>query len=99
MVQRIHEGADTARRCYTRLMAIVLAILALSLMIIVHEAGHYFVARWSGMRVDRFSLGFGPAILKWRHKGTQFQVAPILFGGFVHIVGMNPHEEYDEKDP
>ncbi len=80
-------------------MVYVLALLAISVMIVVHEAGHYFVARWSGMRVERFSLGFGPPILKWRHAGTQFQVTPILFGGFVHIVGMNPHEQYDEKDP
>jgi regulator of sigma E protease len=80
-------------------MSFLLAIVALSVLIIVHEAGHYFVARWSGMRVERFSLGFGPAILKWRHGGTQFQVAPIFFGGFVHITGMNPHEEYDDNDP
>jgi len=80
-------------------MSIVLAIFAIGMMIIVHEAGHYFVARWCGMRVERFSLGFGPAILKWRHAGTQFQIAPIFFGGFVHIVGMNPHEEYDPADP
>src|SRR5215471_18520743 len=79
--------------------SVLLAFLAIGMMIIVHEAGHYFVARWSGMRVERFSLGFGPAILKWRHAGTQFQLAPIFFGGFVQITGMNPHEEYDEKDP
>ena len=80
-------------------MTIVLAILALGMLIVVHEAGHYFVARWCGMRVERFSIGFGPGIIKWRSKGTQFQIAPIPFGGFVQIVGMNPHEEYDEKDP
>src|SRR5262249_54953746 len=80
-------------------MSILLAIFAIGMMIIVHEAGHYFVARWCGMRVDRFILAFGPALVKWRHAGTQFQIAPIFFGGFVHIVGMNPHEEYDEKDP
>src|SRR5215470_18789136 len=80
-------------------MVYVLALFAIGMMIIVHEAGHYFVARWSGMRVERFSLGFGPAILKWRHGDTQFQVAPIFFGGFVHITGMNPHEEYDDNDP
>lgn len=80
-------------------MTLILAILSLGMLIVVHEAGHYLVARWSGMRVERFSLGFGPAILKWRTKHTQFQIAPIPFGGFVQIVGMNPHEEYDEKDP
>src|SRR6266571_6472806 len=77
----------------------VLSVLALGVLIIVHEGGHYLVAKWSGMRVERFSLGFGPAILKWKWKGTQFQLAPIFLGGFVQIVGMNPHEEYDEKDP
>lgn len=80
-------------------MSVLLAILALGLLIVVHEFGHYFVARLSGMRVERFSLGFGPPILSWRNKETQFQVAPIPLGGFVQITGMNPHEDYDEHDP
>jgi regulator of sigma E protease len=78
---------------------VILAILALGVLVVVHEAGHYFVARWSKMRVERFSIGFGPAILKWRSRETQFQLAPVPFGGFVQITGMNPHEEFDEKDP
>ena len=49
-------------------MAVIGAILALGLLIIVHEAGHYFVARWCRMRVDRFSIGFGPALLRWRKR-------------------------------
>ncbi len=84
---------------YSKHMNVFLAILALGLLIVVHEAGHLVVARLCGMRVERFSIGFGPAILKWQHKGTQFQLAPIPFGGFVQITGMNPHEEFDEKDP
>jgi regulator of sigma E protease len=80
-------------------MLLALAILALGVLVIVHEAGHYFVARWTKMRVERFSIGFGPAILKWRSRETQFQLAPVPFGGFVQITGMNPHEEFDEKDP
>jgi regulator of sigma E protease len=80
-------------------MLVVLAILALGVLVIVHEAGHYFVAKWSKMRVERFSLGFGPAVLKWKSGETQFQLAPVPFGGFVQITGMNPHEEFDEKDP
>ncbi len=80
-------------------MLVVLAILALGVLVVVHEAGHYFVARWSKMRVERFSIGFGPAVLKWRSGETQFQLAPVPFGGFVQITGMNPHEEFDEKDP
>jgi len=77
-----------------------LAIVALGFLIVVHEAGHYFVARWCGMRVDRFSIGFGPGILKRRSKktGTIFQLAPIPFGGFVEIRGMNIAEEVDPED-
>ncbi|MEZ4361356.1 MAG: M50 family metallopeptidase [Kofleriaceae bacterium] len=77
----------------------VLALLALSFLIFVHEAGHYVVARWCGMRVERFSIGFGPAIFKVKNKsGTQFQVTPIPFGGFVEIRGMNIAEEVDPDD-
>jgi regulator of sigma E protease len=76
------------------------AILALGFLIVVHEAGHYFVARWCGMRVERFSVGFGPGILKRRSKktGTIFQLAPIPFGGFVEIRGMNIAEDVDPDD-
>jgi regulator of sigma E protease len=77
-----------------------LAIVAIGVLIVVHEAGHYVVARWCGMRVERFSVGFGPAIAKWRSPktGTQFQLAPIPFGGFVEIKGMNILEEIDPTD-
>ena len=75
------------------------AILALGFLIMVHEAGHLIVARWCGMRVERFSIGFGPGILRWRSKkGTLYQLAPIPFGGFVEIRGMNLAEEVDPDD-
>jgi len=78
----------------------VLAILALGFLIVVHEGGHYFVARWCGMRIERFSIGFGPGILKRTSKktGTTFQLAPIPFGGFVEIRGMNIAEDVDPED-
>jgi regulator of sigma E protease len=75
------------------------AVFAISLLIIVHEAGHYFVAKWCKMRVDRFSLGFGPALVSWRRKETLFQIAPIPFGGFVEIRGMNIADDVDALDP
>jgi len=80
-------------------MGLVLAILALGFLIVVHEAGHYVVARWCKMRVERFSIGFGPGILKYKGKGgTVFQLAPLPFGGFVEIRGMNIAEEIDPED-
>jgi regulator of sigma E protease len=76
------------------------SLLSLAFLIIVHEAGHFFVARWCGMRIERFSIGFGPGILKRTSKktGTVFQIAPIPFGGFVEIRGMNIAEDIDPDD-
>ena len=78
----------------------IAAIFSLAFLIVVHEGGHYFVARWCGMRIERFSIGFGPGIFKRRSKktGTVFQIAPIPFGGFVEIRGMNIIEEVDPED-
>jgi regulator of sigma E protease len=78
----------------------LLAIAALGFLIVVHEGGHYFVARWCQMRIERFSIGFGPGILKKTSKktGTTFQLAPIPFGGFVEIRGMNIAEDVDPDD-
>src|SRR5437870_2563266 len=72
---------------------IALAILALGLLIIVHEGGHFLVARLSGMRVDRFSIGFGPKLWSVKRGETVYQIAAIPLGGFVQIAGLNPGEE------
>lgn len=83
-----------------RIGSYVLTILGLALLMIVHEAGHYFVARYFGMRVERFSIGFGPTIWKHKPKGspTTFQIGIIPFLAYVKIAGMNPYEETDEDD-
>src|SRR6478609_6327424 len=72
---------------------LVLAILALGLLIIVHEGGHFLIARLSGMRVDRFSIGFGPQLFSFKRGDTTYQIAAIPLGGFVQIAGLNPGEE------
>jgi regulator of sigma E protease len=72
---------------------ILLAILALGVLIIVHEGGHFLVARLSGMRVDRFSIGFGPKLFSFKRGETVYQIAAIPLGGFVQIAGLNPGEE------
>ena len=80
---------------------VLLAILGLSVLMIVHEGGHYLVARAFKMRVLRFSIGFGPTLFKHQPKGspTIFQVGAIPFLAYVQIAGMNPHEEVDPNDP
>ncbi len=80
------------------MLSIIGAILAIGLLIVVHEAGHYFVARRCKMRVDRFSIGFGPPILKWKRGETDFTLGPIPFGGFVQIHGMTLAEEVAPDD-
>jgi len=75
------------------------AIVAIGVLIVVHEAGHFFVARWCKMRVDRFSVGFGPAIWSRKTGDTIFQIAPIPFGGYVQINGMLVADEIDPDDP
>ncbi|HTE50529.1 MAG TPA: M50 family metallopeptidase [Kofleriaceae bacterium] len=80
------------------MLSVIGAILAIGLLIVVHEAGHYFVARWCKMRVDRFSIGFGPPILKWRRGETDFTIGPIPFGGFVQIHGMTLADEVAPDD-
>ena len=72
---------------------ILLAILALGVLIIVHEGGHFLVARLSGMRVDRFSIGFGPKLFSFKRGETVYQIAAIPLGGFVQIARLNPGEE------
>lgn len=74
---------------------IVASALGLCVVIMLHEAGHYLTAVWSGMKVDRFSVfGIGPAIVKlgtWR--GTEFVIGAIPFGAYVLIRGMEAEEE------
>lgn len=80
---------------------VTFAILGISFLVIVHEAGHYFAARAFGMRVIRFSIGLGPAIWKWQPKDspTIFQVCALPLLAYVQIAGMNPTEDVDKDDP
>lgn len=73
--------------------------MVIGFLIIVHEAGHYIAARWCDMRVQRFSLGFGPAIFTRRRGETDFTIGPIPFGGFVQIDGMLISDDVDPEDP
>lgn len=63
-------------------------IVALSVIVAVHEYGHYIVGRWSGIHAEVFSLGFGP-VLWSRHDrhGTRWQIAALPFGGYVKFLG------------
>ncbi len=74
-------------------MSYLLAFLGFAALIILHEAGHFAAAKAVGMRVERFSLFFGPMLWSFRRGETEYGVAAIPLGGYVKISGMNPHEE------
>lgn len=74
-------------------MSIVLGmILVLGVLILVHEWGHYVMARLFGVRVDVFSIGFGPRLFGWKRGDTDFRVSALPLGGFVRMAGQDMFE-------
>jgi regulator of sigma E protease len=77
------------------MLTILVFILILSILVLVHEAGHYFMARWAGMTVEEFGIGFPPKLIGKKDKrGTLWSINAIPLGGFVRIKG----EGGDEKE-
>lgn len=72
-------------------MALILTILGIGLLLLLHEAGHYYAARAVGIRVHVFSLGFGPRIVGWHRNGCDFRLAWIPLGGYVRVAGEDPN--------
>jgi regulator of sigma E protease len=74
-------------------------VLVLGVLVFVHELGHYLAARWRGVHVDAFSIGFGRPILSWRDRlGTDWRIAWIPLGGYVKLHGQAPEAETPEAD-
>jgi regulator of sigma E protease len=84
--------------CQTEAMSWVLTILGIVLLIVLHEFGHFTVAKAVGMRVERFSLFFPPTLARIRRGETEYALGLIPAGGYVKITGMNP-EEIADLDP
>jgi regulator of sigma E protease len=76
-------------------MSILIAILGLGLLILIHEAGHFFASLAVGLRPRRFYLGFPPPLVKVKRKGIEYGIGIVPLGGFVSIPGMHrpiPHD-------
>ncbi len=82
----------------TTALAMAAAVLAVSLLVIIHEAGHFLVARWFGMRVERFSVGFGPVLARVRRGETEYAISALPLGGYVRIAGMATGADLDPSD-
>jgi regulator of sigma E protease len=72
-------------------------LVLIGIMILIHELGHYWAARYFDVRVDTFSFGFGPRLFGFRRGDTDFRFSLILFGGYVRMAGEHPGDESDPR--
>jgi regulator of sigma E protease len=79
-------------------MDLVYFIVLVGVLIFVHESGHFLWAKLFGVRVLTFSLGFGPRVAGFSRGGTDYVIAAIPLGGYVRMLGENPHEKVRRED-
>ena len=75
------------------LTSLIAVVAVLGFMILIHEFGHYAVAKWLGVRVEVFSIGFGKRLIGFRKGETDYRIAAIPLGGYVKMSGENPMDE------
>ncbi|GJM20195.1 MAG: hypothetical protein DHS20C15_01100 [Planctomycetota bacterium] len=77
-----------------------LAVMGISFLIFIHEAGHFVAARLFDVRVETFSIGFGPRLFGWTRRGTEYRVSIIPLGGYVKMAGeYGDLPDDEEPDP
>ena len=79
-------------------LAIVVFFTGLLFIILIHEAGHYLIARAYGFKVEEYFVGFGPKLWSFRRKDIEYGVKALPLGGYVKIAGMNPYEPVALED-
>lgn len=82
----------------TGTIGIVAFAVAIILAILIHEAGHFGFAKWFGIKVEEFFVGFGPRLWSTRRGETEYGVKAIPLGGYVRIAGMNPFQKTDPEE-
>lgn len=80
------------------MITILSFVIVLGVLIVVHELGHFLVAKWAGVGVLKFSVGFGPTLFGRTVNGTEYVVSAVPLGGFVKMVGEDP-EAAEPVDP
>jgi regulator of sigma E protease len=75
---------------------IIGAIIALGVLVTVHEFGHFLAARWFGVEIEKFSIGFGKKLLSFHRGKTEYRISLIPLGGYVKMKGENPDEEIED---
>ncbi|MCK5273733.1 MAG: site-2 protease family protein, partial [Alphaproteobacteria bacterium] len=75
-------------------------LVLLTPLVFVHELGHFLIARWNGVRVDVFSIGFGPELFGWKDKtGTNWKVCAVPLGGYIKMFGEHALEGGEDEAP
>jgi membrane-associated protease RseP (regulator of RpoE activity) len=83
---------------YFGALATVLVVLALLVVIVLHELGHFLTAKWAGMKVSEFFVGFGPRLWAVRRGETTYGIKALPLGGYCRIIGMTNVEKVDAAD-
>ena len=78
---------------YDFLISVVSVVAVLGFMILIHEFGHYAVAKWLGVRVEQFAIGFGKRLVGFRKGETDYRINAIPLGGYVKMSGENPMDQ------
>ena len=73
--------------------------IALGVLVFVHELGHFAVAKWVGVKVHRFSIGFGPVLFSWRRGETEYAVSALPLGGYVKMLGEGEDDPEAAAEP
>lgn len=81
------------------LWQVPVGLAVLSFLVLVHEGGHFLVARWNKVTVQAFSIGFGPRLFGIVRGGTDYKFCAIPFGGYVLMAGEDPADTEGAKDP
>jgi regulator of sigma E protease len=75
-------------------------VVGLGLVIFIHELGHFVLAKWNAVKVEKFSIGFGPTLMGFRRGETEYVIAAVPLGGFVKMLGEGPEDEANKStDP
>ena len=74
-------------------------VLMLVPLVLVHEFGHYIVARWMGVQVVTFSIGFGHVLWSWTRNGTEYTIRALPLGGYVRMLGDDPQSNCEHCGP
>jgi regulator of sigma E protease len=74
-------------------MTLIYFLIVIGILVFVHEFGHFLMAKRAGVRVEKFSLGFGPKLIGFKKGDTEYLISALPLGGYVKMAGENPDEE------